>query len=574
MKMTRAAIYARKSTDDNDGTEVNKSVVRQVDHAKAYAEKQGWTVDPEHIFMDDGVSGKEFSPNKRRGLHRMMARLNEFDVVVMSDSDRLGREQENTPFYRAQIIAAHKRIFYYLKDEEYKGTSPFDVLIAQLGDFTATMERIKAGERSLDALDRKAANGHSPGGAVYGYDLLPVYATGVNGQQVRSHTDLKINKVEAAVLRGIFTMYADGHGHAAIAWTLNGNAEYAAQLRKYFGGVAPASPKQGKRGTGSWAPSSIRGMLYNARYAGNLPWRGKLIPRPDLRIIDENLWDRVQTRLKAVASAYIRDGGKWWGRPATEKHLLTGLLKDDVCGRNIIIIGGRSGVPGKRKPISYYGCAYHHGRGHTVCANDTRVRKEVLEARVIECFEATVLSPEAALYVIETAMHRAEDQLKQNPERPREIEAELRKLTRELKNLTSAIAGGKAPKTLVATIAGHEARIETLEQERDELAQLPQGLTDLDRARLRKTMKERMGRLNDLLHDNIPRARQVLQKTLAGPLHCRPVVVDGRKTFAIEGSTHLGPLIGPEVYGGLASPSGFAPYVTDVVLPIKGRVAA
>ena len=56
----KAAIYARKSTDDNGRDAENKSVTRQVEHAKAYAASKGWTVPDEHVYVDDGVSGAEF----------------------------------------------------------------------------------------------------------------------------------------------------------------------------------------------------------------------------------------------------------------------------------------------------------------------------------------------------------------------------------------------------------------------------------------------------------------------------------------------------------------------------------
>src|SRR5215472_11082595 len=39
-----AAIYARKSTDQNGVGDEDKSVTRQIEHTKAYAEKKGWTV--------------------------------------------------------------------------------------------------------------------------------------------------------------------------------------------------------------------------------------------------------------------------------------------------------------------------------------------------------------------------------------------------------------------------------------------------------------------------------------------------------------------------------------------------
>jgi hypothetical protein len=36
------------------------SVDRQVEHAMAYAARKGWTVDPTHVYVDDGISGAEF----------------------------------------------------------------------------------------------------------------------------------------------------------------------------------------------------------------------------------------------------------------------------------------------------------------------------------------------------------------------------------------------------------------------------------------------------------------------------------------------------------------------------------
>ena len=63
-----AAIYARKSTDQNGVSGDAKSVTRQIEHAKAYARRKGWTVLDAHVYVDDGVSGAEFS--KRPGFLR------------------------------------------------------------------------------------------------------------------------------------------------------------------------------------------------------------------------------------------------------------------------------------------------------------------------------------------------------------------------------------------------------------------------------------------------------------------------------------------------------------------------
>jgi DNA invertase Pin-like site-specific DNA recombinase len=91
-----AAIYARKSTDQNL-PDAEKSVTRQVEHATAYATRKGWTVDAAHVYQDDGISGAEFV--KRPGFLRLMNTLKPrlpFQVLIMSEESRLGREQIET----------------------------------------------------------------------------------------------------------------------------------------------------------------------------------------------------------------------------------------------------------------------------------------------------------------------------------------------------------------------------------------------------------------------------------------------------------------------------------------------
>src|SRR5215471_3717707 len=54
----RAAIIARKSNDDSD-KEV-QSTTRQIEHARAYAARKGWTVVEEFVKEDVGISGTDW----------------------------------------------------------------------------------------------------------------------------------------------------------------------------------------------------------------------------------------------------------------------------------------------------------------------------------------------------------------------------------------------------------------------------------------------------------------------------------------------------------------------------------
>jgi DNA invertase Pin-like site-specific DNA recombinase len=96
-----AAVYARKSTEQSVGTDA-KSVTRQVELGRAFAEQRGWTVVEEYI--DDAISGADFS-SRRDGLARMLEaaqrRPRSFDVVITMDESRLGRDQYRTALRRA-----------------------------------------------------------------------------------------------------------------------------------------------------------------------------------------------------------------------------------------------------------------------------------------------------------------------------------------------------------------------------------------------------------------------------------------------------------------------------------------
>ena len=140
-----AAIYARKSTDQNGVGDEEKSVTRQIEHAKVYAKKKGWPVAEDYIYVDDGISGAEFV--KRPGFLRLMNALKPkppFQVLIVSEESRLGREQIETAYALKQIITAGVRIFYYLEDRERTLESPTDKLMLSVTAFADEMEREKA----------------------------------------------------------------------------------------------------------------------------------------------------------------------------------------------------------------------------------------------------------------------------------------------------------------------------------------------------------------------------------------------------------------------------------------------
>lgn len=241
-----AAIYARKSTEQTGVSDEEKSVARQIQHAKLYAAKKGWTIAEEYVFVDDGISGAEFV--KRPGFIRLMNALKPrptFQFLIMSEESRLGRESIETSYALKQIVDAGVRVFFYLEDRERTLDNAMDKVMLSLANFAAEVEREKSKQRTYDAMLRKAKAGHVTGGKVFGYDNREVQTP--DGR--RLHVLRVVNPTEAELVRQIFDMYAGGLGITRIAKRLNAEG-------------VPA-PRQSPRG---WAPTAVREILHRPLY--------------------------------------------------------------------------------------------------------------------------------------------------------------------------------------------------------------------------------------------------------------------------------------------------------------------
>src|SRR5262245_61542555 len=243
-----AAIYARKSTEQAGVADEQKSVARQVEHGHAYARSKGWVVADEHVYVDDGISGAEFS--NRPGFLRLMNALKRapFQVLIMSEVSRLGGEQIETPYALKQLSVAGVRCFSYLEDRELLMGSATDKFLLGAIAFAADLEREKARQRTYDAMHRKARSGHVTGGRVFGYDNVVI--TDANGR--RSHVERTINASEAAVIRRIFELSAEGYGAKAITKRLNADGTL--------------SPRAQSGRPQAWAPSSVFAVLHRDVY--------------------------------------------------------------------------------------------------------------------------------------------------------------------------------------------------------------------------------------------------------------------------------------------------------------------
>jgi site-specific DNA recombinase len=554
----RTAIYARKSTEQNGVADEQKSVARQIDHARQYATTKGWIVADEHVYIDDGISGAEFA--NRPGFLRLMNALKPrpaFQVLVMSEESRLGREAIETAYALKQLVQAGVRVFFYLEDRERTLDSPTDKIMLSLTTFADELEREKARQRTYDAMLRKAKAGHVTGGRTFGYDNIDV--PGAGGK--RSHVERRINEAEAVVVRRIFQLSADGVGQTRITKQLNAD-----------GAIAPRAQQGRPR---AWSPSSVHEILFRDLYRGVITWNRSRkrnrwgqhqqaarpagdwlqAPAPQLRIVSEELWHAAHTRLAKARAQYERDthGRRRPHRDRDSKYLLPGFGRCALCRGGMHVRSRAHGTGNRRHRAFFYACTSHYNRGPEVCPHVEQWPMEAIDRAVLTAIAGDVLTPDLVDDIVREA--KAQFEATSRADNTERLRRELASVEREQARLTDAIAAGADVPVLVE-------RLRTTEQRRRELA------SALDASRPRQTpawseIERRVRRsLTDwrsLITGDAAEARQGFRQLFTTPILLTPFERRGRRGIRFEGRIGLDALLSGEVVTKLASPTGFEP---------------
>src|SRR6266849_6447902 len=474
-----AAICARKSTEQVGVTDEQRSVTRQVEHARAYALARGWVVRDEYIFVDDGISGAEF--RKRPGLTRLLNALRPrppFQILLMSEESRLGREQIETAYIIKQILDAGVRIFYYLDDRERTLDSATDKLFLSITSFASETERKLGQQRTHDALLRLARGGFVTGGKVYGYDNVRASTPGPTGGTHRAPARRAINPAQAAVVRRIFEWCAEGWGITRIAKQLNAE------------GISP--PRGGEHG---WAPTAVREMLHNELYRGRVLWnrtrkahrRGTKtqetrppaerieVELPECRIVSDELWEAAHAALDRRASVFVPQiRALSEAEPIPQltppsPYLLSGLARCTSCGGPIIAMSRHHG----RRRGYFYGCAHNWKRGPAICANNLHLPQAVLDEAVLDSM-VQALDAELVEAAVAQAFARLTETAAETADRRPMLQGEIAEVRRREQRLAEAIShgtpGDAVPEALLSALRAEETRRKSLEAQ---LATLP-----------------------------------------------------------------------------------------------------
>ena len=416
----RTAAYARYSSD----AQREASLRDQIRDIENYCRRMDWAAPK--VFEDAAVSG---SRSDRPGYQALLTAVEAgtIDIVLVYDLSRLSRDQvESTRALRMFDYHGVRLI----------GTSD-GVDTARTGwkldaGFRALMNEDyldKLGEMTRRGMVGLALDGFNTGGLPYGYDSIPTE----RGQR------RIVNENEAKWVRWIFERYAQGDTPRAIVDQLNR--------------LGIPSPRGG-----TWVATALypdakgTGMLGNEIYAGRLIWNRRrwsrhpetrrrmptLRPRsewliteaPELRIVEEALWEAAQARTRAIRDKTSRQrnaGSRAKGGGGASKYIFSGLLRCGCCGGAYVIVDR-----------TRYGCATNKDRGDAACANRLKVKRHLVEELLLAGIKKDLMSEEA-FQVFEDEVAKLLKEAQPDPGVARRAEA---KAKQEVDNILNAIRQG------------------------------------------------------------------------------------------------------------------------------------
>jgi DNA invertase Pin-like site-specific DNA recombinase len=397
-------IYARYSSH----SQTEQSIEGQLETCYEYAKNNGYTVIGEYI--DRAQSG---TTDKREQFQRMISDSDRhtFEAVLVYQLDRFARNRYDSAINKQRLKKNSVRVISARENisDDASGILVEGVLESMAEYYSVELsQKIRRG-MNINA-EKHLSNGSNPG---FGYTV---------DEERRFHIDPET----APIVREIFEMYAGGKTATEIVNYLNGR-----EIRTSRGNT--------------FNKNSMSRILRNKRYIGNYIYKGAEIPDAMPRIINDELFNRVQRILDRNKKAPAR-------ARAREEYILTTKL---FCGYCREMMVGYSGT-------SRTGTMYHY----YICKNARKkqckkkvVSKQAIEDKVVS--ECRKLLTDSNIKKIAQAVAIACKSDYDNSEE-RRIKTRIKETDEAIENLWKAIEHGRDVEMITE-------RIDKRKQEKEKL---------------------------------------------------------------------------------------------------------
>ena len=351
----RVAIYARVSTD-NDGQK--ESCSNQIDLAYKYISKHP-NIQVVGTYIDDGISGKnDFTrPQYNEMLNEISA--GNIDLIITKALSRLNRDELNSLYLKNMLLQTETTV-YTIEDNQIHDFEDLNSGIIHSLTFAMdaqyVMRQSLSGKKTQELrCERKELSAKDC--QVYGYVW---------------HKDTKtisINKDEAELVRKIFEEYVFRNG-------------------------TPASIERQLKAQGiNMCNKTISNMIKDERYIGNFYINKRtsklgtgqskskriklpkedwvLVKRPDLQIVDKDLFEMAQSIRDSRIVMYETPDSKTTQAHFQGTHKYAGKIFCPICGKPY-----HFGYADRKKTVPIYRI-----KSHSDCSNPIyRINEEEMDA--------------------------------------------------------------------------------------------------------------------------------------------------------------------------------------------------
>ncbi len=395
------AAYARMSTEMQN----EKSPDDQVRVCRERARGDRAAIPDENVFIDRAVSGTKPDRDALAAL-KAAAKAKRFSVLYFEDLSRLGRESTHLMFLLKELVYDGIRVISVNEGIDSANDS-WHILATILGlqheQYVRDLgHRVRRGQAGA-VLDNLSA-----GDICFGYASEPIPGSEKTrrGRDGRPQKRVIIDADKARWVIKIFEWFA------LERMSMQGIADKLTQLEV---------PKDHRASTTGWHHDYVKRILTREKYIGKWTWgkrrnkrnptTGKVkqeavpskdhvvVPREELRIVPQELWDAAQARLRKIKDVYPGPNGAAGREGASyvdayPKNEFSGLLFCASCDARFVVAGSHG------RYMACGGIRMHR------CDVHTHVPRALLRSILIDCMRREITATRERVDAIVEATQR------------------------------------------------------------------------------------------------------------------------------------------------------------------------
>lgn len=314
-----AAAYVRVS----DARQDEYSPESQIKLIRAQAVKDGYYIPDEHVYYDDGISGR--STKGRDSFKKMISdatsKEHPFSKLYIWKISRFSRSMEDSIIYKSML---EKKGVKVVSVSEPISDDIYGKLMERFLEWDAQFYSERLSEEVKRGLAEKRRRAEPTVPPPYGYksgekQYMPDEESGA-----------------ADIIREVFTRFSDGEGMRTIAVDL---------------GARGVLTRHGKKPDSRWVEYVINNPTYigKLRYSSGRAISARHYDDDSIVVVDAahtplittELWERAQARYKAQVERY----GRYCSKAPVVQHMLKGIVRCSSCGATLVT-GVRCGKAG------------------------------------------------------------------------------------------------------------------------------------------------------------------------------------------------------------------------------------